>query len=314
MGVTAGRGDVSPPAVTVVITCRNHAHFLPDAIDSVRRQTFQDFELIVVNDGSTDDTATVASRHRDVRYVWQAHAGLPAARNAGLREARGRHVVFLDADDRLLPSALQIGVECAASHPDAAFVSGHYTVIDRDGHRVSDRRRAFVTASHYEVLLRVNYIGMHATVLYRRETLARHGGFDESLPAGEDYDMYLRVARVEPIVCHPEFVAEYRRHGANMSLNSGLMLTAILRVLRRQRGHVRGQARLEEAYREGVAFSQRLFGDWLLDELARHVRSGRSWAAALRLLRVALWHYPQGLVGRVASFTRRLILEHAWLR
>ena len=314
MGVTAGGGDVSSPAVTVVITCRNHAHFLPDAIDSVQRQTFRDFELIVVDDGSTDATAAVAARYPDARYVWQAHAGLPAARNAGVRAARGRHVVFLDADDRLLPAALRIGVECAARNPEAAFVSGHYAVIDRDGHRVSDRRRACVIASHYEALLRVNYIGMHATVLYRRETLERHGGFDESLPASEDYDLYLRVARVEPVVCHPELVAEYRWHGANMSLNSGLMLTATLRVLRRQREHVRGHARLEEAYREGVTFWQRLFGEPLLDELARRARSGRAWAAAVRLLGVALWHYPHGLTWRIGRFTRRLIREHAWLR
>lgn len=313
MDLTAARGDVSPPEVTVVITCHNHAHFLPDAIDSVRRQTFRDFELVVIDDGSTDDTAAVAARYRDARYVWQAHAGLSAARNTGAREARGRHVVFLDADDRLLPAALQIGMECAARHPDAAFVSGHYVVIDRHGHRVSDRRRQCVTASHYEALLRVNYIGMHATVLYRRETLERHGGFDESLPAGEDYDLYLRVARVEPIVCHPGLAAEYRWHGANMSLNSELMLTATLRVLHRQREHVHGHARLVEAYREGVSFWQRLFGEPLLDELARRVRA-RSWGSVARLLGVALRHYPHGLAWRAGRFTRRLIREHAWLR
>jgi glycosyltransferase involved in cell wall biosynthesis len=306
--------DGGGPMVTVVITCYNHARFLPDAIESVRSQTFRDFELIVVDDGSTDDTAEVAARHREVRYLWQAQAGLSAARNTGLRAARGRYLTFLDADDRLLPRALQVGLEHAASHPDAAFVSGHYAVIDAVGQRVSDRRPACVTSNHYEALLRVNYIGMHATVLYRGETLEEHGGFDESLPAGEDYDLFLRVARRVPILCHPEVVAEYRWHGANMSLNSGLMLRASLGVLRRQREHVRGHARLEEAYAEGVAFWQRLFGEQLLDELGRRARAGRSWAASARLLRLALRYYPHGLFWRTTRFARRLIQEHAWLR
>jgi glycosyltransferase involved in cell wall biosynthesis len=306
--------DGGMPVVTVVITCWNHGRFLRDAVDSVWRQTFTNLELIVVDDGSTDDTPAVAASLPGIRYIRQSHAGLSAARNAGWRAARGRHLLFLDADDRLLPPALRVGVESSETHPEAAFVSGHYVVIDAAGRQVSDRHRPCVVSDHYPALLRANYIGMHATVLYRRETLERYGGFDESLPAGEDYDLFLRVARQASILCHPAVVAEYRWHGANMSLNSELMLRTTLRVLGRQREHLRGDAGLEEAYQEGVVFWQRLYGDPLLEELVTRLRAGRSWRVAAHLLVVLLRYYPRGLVRLAGRFTKRLIGHHVWLR
>jgi glycosyltransferase involved in cell wall biosynthesis len=294
------------PEVTVVITCHNHGRFLRDAVDSVSRQTFRDFEVIVVDDGSTDDTPAVAPALPEIRYIRQEQAGLSAARNTGWRASRGRYVAFLDADDRLLPEALRVGTTCSESNPDAALVSGHYVVIDAAGAQVSHRYRPCVAADHYQALLRSNYIGMHAAVLYRRETLERHGGFDPSLPAAEDYDLYLRVARQEPIVCHPEVVAEYRWHGANMSLDSGLMLSATLRVLARQRRHVRGNPALVQAYHEGVAFWRRLFGEPLLDEVGTRMRA-RAWKRTACLLDVALQYYPGGLARRAMRFTMRVL-------
>lgn len=295
------------PLVSIVITAHNHGRFLRDAIGSVLCQTFTDRELIVVDDGSTDDTTAVATAFPDVRYIHQNRAGLSAARNTGWRASRGRYVSFLDADDRLLPEALRIGVTCAAANPGAAFVSGHYVVIDAAGLQVSGRHRPCVKSDHYRRLLRGNYIGMHATVLYRRETLEQHGGFDTSLAASEDYDLYLRVARQSAIVCHPEVVAQYRWHGGNMSLNSALMLTATLRVLDREREHVRGQPALERAYREGVRFWRRLFGEPLLDELGTRIRSCAFWPSTARLLAVALRYHPRGLARRATRFTWRAL-------
>jgi glycosyltransferase involved in cell wall biosynthesis len=296
-----------PPVVTVVITCHNHARFVRDAVGSVRRQTFTGLEVIVVDDGSADDTPAVAAGLSGIRYIRQAHSGLSAARNTGWQAGRGRYVSFLDADDRFLPHALQAGVTCAAAHPDAAFVSGHYVVIDGAGTRVSTRPRPCVTSDHYEALLRSNYIGMHGTVLYRRETLERYGGFDPALPAAEDYDIYLRVARQAPVVCHREVVAEYRWHDANMSLDSALMLTATLRVLGRQREHTRGHPRFERAYREGVRFWQHLFGEPLLAEVGARIRIRGSSRTIARLLVVLMRHYPLGLARRTLGFTKRLL-------
>ena len=129
-----GRGEEeSPPLVTVVIPCYNQAHFLGEAIESVLSQSYRNFEVIVVDDGSTDNTSEVASRYEGVRLVRQENRGLSGARNRGMREAKGEYVVFLDADDRLLPGALEAGLRCFEAHPECAFVSGQSRLIAEDG-------------------------------------------------------------------------------------------------------------------------------------------------------------------------------------
>ena len=110
--------------VSVVISCQDHGRFLGEPVESVQRQTLGDVEIIVVDDGSTDDTGAVAAGLAGIHYIRQDHRGLSAARNRGWLATRGRYLVFLDADDRLPPSALEVGVAHARAHPEAAFVSG----------------------------------------------------------------------------------------------------------------------------------------------------------------------------------------------
>src|SRR5918995_6377717 len=110
--------------VSVVIPCYNQAHFLGEAIVSVLAQSYPRFEIIVVDDGSTDDTPEVAARYPGVRYVYQNNQGVSAARNSGLARSEGEYVVFLDADDRLLPEALETGLKCLKTHSGCAFASG----------------------------------------------------------------------------------------------------------------------------------------------------------------------------------------------
>src|SRR5829696_6977365 len=121
------------PLVSVVIPCYNQAHFLEEAIESVLAQSYKDFEIIVIDDGSTDDTGEVAGRYPRVRLFRQDNQGLAAARNAGLWRSKGEYLVFLDADDRLLPWALEVGLKHLRAHPECAFVSGYYRPIAVDG-------------------------------------------------------------------------------------------------------------------------------------------------------------------------------------
>src|SRR5215210_2105808 len=104
---TSDPGSAGTPLVSVIIPCYNQAHFLGEAIESVLGQSYPNFEIVVVDDGSPDDTAEVAARYPEVRYICQDNQGLSAARNTGLGQSEGEYVVFLDADDRLLPEALE---------------------------------------------------------------------------------------------------------------------------------------------------------------------------------------------------------------
>src|SRR4028119_1868603 len=188
--------------VSVVIPCYNQARFLGEAVGSVLSQTHADFEVIVVDDGSTDDTRRVASSYAAgdsrVRLISQENRGLAGARNRGLAESRGEYVVFLDSDDRLLAGALEVGVRELASHPGCAFVSGHYRPINADGVAYAVPQQDRVGGDHYLALLRDNYISMPASVMYRRWVFGEVGGFDGSVDAAADWDLYLRIARRFP--------------------------------------------------------------------------------------------------------------------
>src|ERR687898_2206392 len=128
-----GEQGTGAALVTVVIPCYNQAHFLGEAIESVLSQSYPNFEIIVVDDGSTDNTSEVASRYEGVRLVRQENRGLAGARNTGIKHSEGEYLVFLDADDRLLPEALAVGLGCFEAHPECALVAGHARFIDVEG-------------------------------------------------------------------------------------------------------------------------------------------------------------------------------------
>jgi len=295
-----GAGSLETPAASVVIICYNHGRFLSEAIESALGQTLPDVEVVVVDDGSTDDTPQVAARY-PVRYIRQENQGMSAARNAGLRSSRGRFVAFLDADDRLLPNALRAGAACLEANPDCAFASGLHRMIGVDGTPLPSRPHAPVRSDHYRALLEENYIGMHAAVLFRREALESIGGSNPSMRACDDYDVYLRIARTMPVACHEEVVAEYRWHGANTSYNWGLMLRSTLGPLRSQWRFVRGHADLEVAYRKGIRNWQRYYGTRLLNETGAALRNPKRWGAAALALATLLRHYPRGVWERAVK-------------
>ena len=120
-------------SVSVVIPCYNQGRFLAEAVASAAAQGELVSEIVVVDDGSTDETPAVATRDGSVTYIHQERQGLSGARNSGWRASSGSYVVFLDADDRLLPGAIEAGIEAFGRWPQAAFVFGHYELIDEQG-------------------------------------------------------------------------------------------------------------------------------------------------------------------------------------
>ncbi len=290
------------PLVSLVIVCYNQARYLPEAIQSALAQTYQFVEILVVDDGSTDETAQVASAYPRVRCIHQGNRGLAAARNTGLRHSVGEYIVFLDADDRLLPGALQEGMHCFGEFPDSAFVSGAYHNVFSDGSPAPTDPQQFVEADHYWRMLQGNYIGMHAAVMYRREKIVAVGGFRENLPACEDYELYLRMMRRWPVRVHPGMVAEYRQHDTNMSKNLAMMLECALAVLDLERRQIR-DPRLGQALQHGRRVWQDYYGTRLLQNWRRSPRI-RELARILRLCP------RQALAFALAAITRRLSRHH----
>jgi glycosyltransferase involved in cell wall biosynthesis len=291
---------VERATVGVVITTFNHAEFLADAISSALDQTRPPDQIIVVDDGSSDDPAAVVAQFSMVRMIRQENRGLSAARNTGLHNCATSHVVFLDADDRLVPIALEAGLTCAARRPDCAFVYGAHRHISQNGEpRGGDRYYPIIDDAHL-ALLRENRIGMHATVIYRRDCLTEVGGFDETLRRSEDYDLYLRIVQKYPICSHDAVVAEYRMHGDNMSANAVSQLRATLVVLDRHEARTIVDARVGEALRYGRAAWRDFYASQMLDSAIASWRMYRTIRApAKSLLQASQWS-PSTVLRRLA--------------
>ena len=294
------------PTVSVVIPCFNQGHFLADAIDSVRGQSFQAAELIVVDDGSTDQTRTVARRYADVRYLSQPNFGLARARNRGTRAARGEFLVFLDADDRLRPGALQAGIREVEAHPSAALVYGRGQRIDEAGRPLPTSAPEPLGSDAYEGLLRRNPIWTPALAMFRREICGGALQFNPAVDASADYDLYLRLSRRHPLHGHTEIVADYRQHRGSISRNATLMLSTTLRVSHAQRRHL-DTPRRERAYRDGLQNWRALYGDQVVDQLRADWRDVRRWPALAAPLAVLLRHYPAGVAVHARRKLQRVV-------
>lgn len=255
----------APPRLSFIIPTFNYARFLPEVLGSIIGQQGAPFEMIVVDDGSTDNPAAVVSAYPGVRLLRQPNRGLAAARNAGLEAAAGSHLVFIDADDRLLPGALATWLELFHRKPDAGFVHGSYRSVDGQWREiwrpepVSLEEDGFAT-----ILAEGNLIGCPATVMYRKDSLLEVGGFDGRYKGNEDFELYLRLLRRFPVASSVRMVAEYRYHDNNMSGDSAMMLRTGRMVVERQRDAVRDDPRLQHAYVKGLSGIQRY---WIRSQL-----------------------------------------------
>jgi GT2 family glycosyltransferase len=212
------RGET--PRVSVVMAVCNGERFVREAIESLRNQTSKDFELIVVDDGSTDATPRIVEdlRARDdrIRLHSQSNTGYPDALNVGWGLARGEYVAILDADDLAEPGRLERQRAYLDEHPDVGVVGGALLLVTADG-------RPFYVASYptdaagvLEGLQTHCPVG-HTAVLMRRSILEEVGGYRSTIPLAEDYDLWLRVSERYPIVNLPDIVGRYRMHGDNES-------------------------------------------------------------------------------------------------
>jgi glycosyltransferase involved in cell wall biosynthesis len=214
------------PVVSIIIPCYRQAHFLAQTIESALAQVFSPIEVIVINDGSDDDTEMVARRFVGrILYHWQPNAGLPAARNKAIALASGKYVLCLDSDDLLHPEAIQWLVEAADGKEDALCVMG-YTRFKNDPRKDAYGDCLPPAEGSAALKLLVSNLGPPNTFLCPRSMINSIGGFDVRLKACEDWDAWLRAlfagARIVPV---PRIGAYYRQHPTSMSKNRALMAT-----------------------------------------------------------------------------------------
>ena len=303
-------GTRDAPLVSIIIPCYNQARYLVDAIKSALAQTHSPVQVVVVDDGSVDNTAEVASHYPNVCFVRQRNQGVAKARNTGFRHSSGEYVIFLDADDRLAQTAVQSHLRCFAEHPDAGFVVGDIDLIAKDGSFLRSPGRPELSAGHYEELLKVNHVANTIAVMFRRCVIESVGGFDGSYSPTEDYEILLRVARVFAGAQHRSVVAQYRRHDSNTSRKGALMLRRMYRVMQSQLSFVDGNPALKAAHRRGQNHWRDFYGGVTMKEIFAHLTRGDVLHAASAFATL-LW-YVRGRVFIIPWKYRKRVLTGRW--
>jgi glycosyltransferase involved in cell wall biosynthesis len=209
------------PAVSVILPAFNRVGYLRDAVESVVAQTHADWELVIADDGSGDETRAFLGSLRDPRIhtIWLPHRGNPAAaRNAALRRATGRYVAFLDSDDTWAPQKLERQLALMRDRAERRWSYTRDALIDEFGNSFSDERiKRWVPYDGriVERLLKIDALISAASVVAERSLVAEAGGFDEEQRYGEDYDLWLRLALLSEVSVSPEPLARIRVHGDN---------------------------------------------------------------------------------------------------
>jgi hypothetical protein len=281
--------------VSVVIPSYGQAHFLPDAIESVLAQTYPHLEILVIDDASPDNASPIASRYPGVRCIRGENVGMAGARNLGIRSTSGDFLVFLDSDDRLLPQAIETGIEMLEKHPESAAAIGTFQRIAQDGTPIVTHEQPIVRREHYPRLLKENWAGFPARALYRRAVFEHVRGFDSELDAAADFGLNLEIVRQFPVWSHGALVAEHRKHGDNSSGDAARMLSQTLAAVRRQRSHTKGDPDLRRAYKAARRHWKAYYGELLVSQIGEALRErqlGRAMRQSLTLAR----RYPRGLL------------------
>lgn len=262
-------GASARPTVSIVIPAYQSARTLDRALDSLRAQTFADWETIVVDDGSSDGTFEVAERQaaRDprIRAFRQENKGASAARNRGLAECRGRWIGFLDSDDWFDKTFLQTLLDLAARHPDADVVYCDFAMANEAGD-ILEEQRVPPLDKPFDILAHACSLSVHCA-LTKAATMARAGNFDETLEINEDWDLWQRIARVGArFVGVPEILAFYYNRPGSLSRRVKALAVDGFEVIRRACAPDPRIEAGDERLKEGLAPEERLplQFDWLV--------------------------------------------------
>jgi glycosyltransferase involved in cell wall biosynthesis len=224
---------ISGPSVSVVIPTYNYGRFIAEAIESALGQTLTALEIVVVDDGSTDDTETVLGQFGDrIRQIRQSNKGVSAARNRGIEETKGDLIAFLDADDTWEPTKLETQSKRFAADAEVGLVHCGMREFDSETGETLDMHLDGGELDVAENLLMWNgpvVVGPGCTIMVSRKAFDEVGGFDPRLKCGEDWDLCYRIARRYKVGFVPEPLVNYRIHGAaahhnveNMELGMGM--------------------------------------------------------------------------------------------
>jgi len=209
------------PKVSVILPCYNGDKFIRETLESALYQTYNDIEIIVVDDGSTDDSKAIIKSFSDpcIKYFYKENEGVSVARNHGIRFSKGKYIAFLDSDDLWLPEKIELQLKEIERQKDIYFVCSGFYLIDSRGQVLDKIKVKNSTNILKDLLLDGNIIGPPSSVLVKREVFKSIGDFDPFLSTSADWDLWIRIAQRYPLAYIDKPLIKYRIHEAGMHHN-----------------------------------------------------------------------------------------------
>lgn len=290
--------------VSVVIPAYNVEKTITETIKSIQQQTFSDWEIIVINDGSTDRTVEVINSIEDPRMKIFSYenGGLPVARNRGIVHATGEFITFIDADDLWTPDKLELQLSALQQHPEAGVAYSWTAFIDEKSNFLYAWEPVFAEGNVYPQLLVRNFISSGSNILVRRQFIESAGEFDPSLKSVEDWDYYLRLAALCPFALVPKYQILYRKTSQSMTSKVDVMEKSVLTVI--ERAFENAPIELQFLKNHTLANAYR----YLAKQCLTNVLDDEAVRQASQKLKKALQLYPKILLEKD---TQRLVLK--WL-
>jgi glycosyltransferase involved in cell wall biosynthesis len=247
------------PTVSVVMPVYNVERYVAQAVESILAQTFADFELLILDDGSRDRSLsilqTLAAQDKRIRLISRENQGIPRTRNELLSQSRGEFIAPMDSDDIALPDRLTRQVEFLQHHPDYVCVGGAYQLIDAADRLILNHFAMPQEDEDIQSLMLKGHVSLHQPcVMFRRQATIDVGGYDETLPVCEDLDLWLRLGEVGKLANLPQPVLQYRLHQNSISeQQQAIALDKMQEICKRawQRRGIEGNFEVTEHWRSG---------------------------------------------------------------
>lgn len=295
------------PTISVIIPAYNSETTIQETIESVQKQTFSDFEIIVIDDGSQDGTVelvkSLVKLEPRLKIFCYENAGVAVARNRGIELAQGEFISLLDADDLWTPNKLELQLKALKNHPKAGVAYSWTNPIDEQGKILFLGTRPVWEGNVYGELLQTNFISNGSNILVRREAIESIYGFPSDFPIASDWDFYLKLAFKWSFVVVPQYQILYRQRSNSMSSNIEALMQANLAVL--EKAYEIAPAQLQSSRNKSLSNLYLYFAELYL----KRSTDAKSINQVGRNVLIAIYFYPQTFFSKD---TQRTLVKFCW--
>ncbi|MEN9519548.1 MAG: hypothetical protein RLZZ381_2136 [Cyanobacteriota bacterium] len=297
------------PIISIVIPTYNSELTIQETIESIQKQTFTDFEIIVIDDGSQDNTVDVVKNlvksESRLKIFPYENGGVSVARNRGIEIARGEFISLLDGDDLWTPDKLESQLKALKNNPQAGVAYSWSNLIDEDGKFLGSGGSPLYQGNVYQELLHGNFLSNGSSILVRREAVESIGNFPTDYPLASDWDFYLRLASKWPFVVVPKYQILYRQRSNSMSSNIEPLIEASCGVLARasQLAPVELQSSRNKSWSNLHLYFANLY--------LKQKNNAKAINQVGPHLRIAFRFYPPNLF---SEYAQRILIKFCWLK